>query len=328
MSAKKNNQQNILITGAGGFVGSHLAEAELKDGNKVVGVDLANDGKVKEFLDNEDFTYLQKDMLNKELMEYLVKDSDLVYHFGAIANVQTYCADPLRVLNTNIDSLKLMLELCHKHKKKIAFSSSSEVYGMNPKVPWSEDDQRVLGSTRNHRWCYSTSKSIGEHYCFAYAKDGLDTVIYRFFNFYGPKLDFLGKGRVITCFLEKFLNDRPVEVVEPGDQTRCFTYISDGIEAVKRAAHMDAANGQVFNIGTNDEISMLDLAQKMKDVGKFKNKIVMVKPSKIYGEGYEDIFRRIPNIDKQEKVLGYKPQVSLKEGLEKTINYFRDLKNA
>lgn len=317
---------NILITGAGGFVGSHLAEAELKDGNKVVGVDLASDGKVKELLNDKNFTYLQRSMLDKALMEDLVKDSDLVYHLGAIANVQTYCADPLRVLNTNIDSLKIALELCHKYNKKIAFSSSSEVYGMNLKVPWSEDDQRVLGPTRNHRWCYSTSKSIGEHYCFAYAKEGLDMVIYRFFNFYGPKLDFLGKGRVITCFLEKFLNGDPVQVVEPGDQTRCFTYISDGVEAIKIAAHSDKAKGQVFNIGTNDEISMIDLAKKIKEVGKFSSKIIMVKPESIYGEGYEDIFRRVPDITRQKNILGYTPKISLEQGLEKTIDYFKKQK--
>ena len=203
-------KEKIFITGGGGFVGSHLAESELKKGNQVVALDLANDEKVKHLLNNPDFEYISADMLNRELIEKYVKWADLIYHFGAIANVQIYCKDPVRVIETNIKSLQIVLELAYQYKKKIIFSSSSETYGKNPKVPWSEEDDRVLGSTNKHRWCYSTSKAMGEHYFFAYADKGLKMAICRFFNFYGPRLDFIGQCRVVTCFLEKFLNNKPV----------------------------------------------------------------------------------------------------------------------
>lgn len=313
----------ILITGCGGFVGSHLAEGELKKGNSVIGLDIANDEKVRHLYDYKDFKYKVGDILDEKLLRSLIIKSDLIYHFGAIANVQTYCADPLKVLEVNIQSTRLVLQLVYKYDKKVVFSSSSEVYGKNLKVPWSEDDDRILGSTKKHRWCYTGSKAIGEHYCFAYADKGLRVAICRFFNFYGPRLDFIGKGRVITCFLEKFLKNEPVMVVEPGDQTRCFTYITDGIDGIMRLAHKKVAEGEAFNIGNDHEVSMLELAQTMKKIGNFKSEIIMVPANKIYGSGYEDIFRRVPNINKAEKLLGFKPKVSLETGLKKTIDWFK-----
>lgn len=318
----------IFITGCGGFVGSHLAEAELKNGNSVIGLDIANDEKVRHLYDYRNFKYKVGEMLDEELLEPLIKKSELIYHFGAIANVQTYCADPLKVLEVNIQSTRLVLKLAHKYDKKVVFSSSSEIYGKNLKVPWSEDDDRILGSTEKHRWCYTGSKAIGEHYCFAYAEKGLRVAICRFFNFYGPRLDFIGKGRVITCFLEKFLNNEPVMVVEPGDQTRCFTYISDGIDGILKLAHKKEAVGNAFNIGIDHEVSMLDLAKLMKKIGNFKSEIIMVPATKIYGAGYEDIFRRVPDISKARKILGFKPKVSLEVGLKKTIEWFKRLNDS
>ncbi len=312
-----------LITGCGGFVGNHLAEGELKKGNSVMGLDIASDDKVKHLYDYKGFDYKQGDILDEKLLTTLIKKSDLIYHFGAIANVQTYCYDPLKVLEVNIQSIRMVLALAYKYKKKVVFSSSSEVYGKNLKVPWSEDDDRIIGSTKRHRWCYTGTKAIGEHYCFAYAEKGLKVAICRFFNFYGPRLDFIGKGRVITCFLEKFLKDEPVLVVEPGDQTRCFTYISDGIDGIMRLAHKKEAEGEAFNIGTDHEVTMLELAQAMKKIGNFKSEIIMVPAKKIYGSGYEDIFRRVPNINKAKKMLGFKPKVSFEAGLKKTIDWFK-----
>jgi len=315
----------ILITGGGGFVGSHLAEAELKAGNDVVAIDTAEPDKVKHILGNKRFTYIQKSMLDMDLMEEEVKKCDLMYHFGAIANVQNYVKDPVEVLDVNIKSFQIAIELSYKHKKKFVFSSSSELYGKNLKVPWAEDEDRVLGSTTQHRWCYSTTKSVAEHYCFGYAKKGLKMSICRFFNFYGPRLDFLGKGRVMTCFLEKFLKNEPVTVVEPGDQTRCFTYISDGIDGIMKVAHMPEAEGKAFNIGTNKETSMIELAKLMKKVGNFTSEIIMVPAEKIYGKGYEDIFRRVPDITRAKKILEWEPKVSLGEGLKLTIEHFKGI---
>lgn len=317
---------NILITGGAGFVGSHTAEAELDRGNSVIAMDIAPLDKVSHLMDNKNFKYIQGDVLSKDFMEPLIKKSDIVYHFAAIANVQTYCEHPLKVLNVNIDSLKVVAELCLKYEKKLVFSSSSEVYGKNLKVPWSEGDDRVLGPTTKHRWSYSTSKAVGEHYCFAYKELGLKMVICRFFNFYGRRLDFLGIGRVMPIFLGQFLSNKPVTVVEPGDQTRCFTYISDGIDGVLKAAHTKEAEGHIFNLGTNEEISIIDLAKKMKKVGNFDSEIVIVPIEKVYEKGYDDIFRRIPDIGKAKKILNFSPKVSLDEGLKKTIDWYKQHK--
>jgi UDP-glucose 4-epimerase len=229
-------------------------------------------------------------------------------------------------MNINIEGLKLVLDTAFKYNKKVIFSSTSEIYGKNLKVPWSEDDDRVLGPTSKQRWCYSSSKAVGEHMCFAYRDLGLKVAICRFFNFYGPKLDFLGRGRVLPVFLGQFLKNEPVTVVEPGDQTRCFTYISDGVDGILKVAHAKEAEGQVFNIGTEEETSVLELAKKIKSIGNFSSEIVMVPAEEIYGKGYEDIFRRVPNISKARKVLSWEPKVSIDDGLRKTIRWYKDNK--
>lgn len=314
----------ILITGGGGFVGSHVAEAELNNGNHVVSIDIAPSSKVSHLLKHKNFTYVQEGILNRELIESLIKNCDIIYHFAAIANVQTYVKNPLQVMNLNIDGLRLILEIALKHDKKVVFSSTSEIYGKNLKVPWSEDDDRVLGPTSKHRWCYSSSKAVGEHICFAYKELGLRMSICRFFNFYGPRLDFLGKGRVISAFLGQFLNNEPVTVVEPGDQTRSFTYITDGVDGILKTAHLKQAEGLVFNIGTDEEISILELAKTIKRLGKFSSEIIMLPAHKVYGEGYEDIFRRVPDITRAKTLLGWKPKVQLEEGLKITIDYYKN----
>lgn len=313
----------ILVTGGGGFVGSHVVEAELESGNEVTAIDIASPSKLSHLEDRNGFNYVKADILAKDVLKPLIEDSDLIYHFAAIANVQTYVEDPLKVMSINIDGLRLVLDIAFRNNKKVVFSSTSEIYGKNLKVPWSEDDDRVLGPTSKQRWCYSSSKAIGEHMCFAYIDLGLRVAICRFFNFYGPKLDFLGRGRVLPVFLGQFLKNEPVTVVEPGDQTRCFTYISDGIDGILKVAHTEEAEGHVFNIGTNEEISVLELAKKIKIIGKFSSEIVMVPAEQIYGKGYEDIFRRVPDISKAKRMLGWEPKIGLDEGLKKTIEWYK-----
>jgi len=311
---------NILITGCGGFVGSYLAEVELKRGNTVVGVDIADTVKINHLLNNDNFTYCKHSVLEKPLMKSLIKKCDLLYHFAAIADPVIYCKNPMKVLEVDLEATQLMIKLAYKYEKKIVFSSTSEVFGKNPRVPWNEDSDRVLGSTRMNRWSYSTSKAIGEHYCRAYAMEGLKYTILRFFNFYGPRLDFIGTGRVMTCFLDSFFKGKDIEVVEPGDQTRCFTYIDDGIEGILKASEVDNDD---FNLGSTHEISIFELAKLMKKVGNFKSDIVFIPAEKKYGEGYDDIPRRVPDCSKAERVLGWKPTISLEEGLEKTIKYYK-----
>ena len=315
--------KRIVITGAGGFVGSYVVAAELAAGNYVVGIDVAPPDKVREFLSHKDFVYVQEDILKEGVLDTFVKGADILYHFAAIADPSVYCDDPLRVLQVDLEGSQLAIRLAYEYNVKLIFSSTSEIYGKNLSVPWHELDDRVLGPTNKARWSYSTAKAAGEHYCFAYGKRGLTFVILRFFNFYGPKLDFVGGGRVITCFLEKFFSGKPVEVVEPGSQTRCFTYIKDGAEAVYLSAHTEEAEGTIINIGTTEEVSILDLAQLMREVGGFQSQIRYVKPESRFGADYDDIMRRVPDADRAHSLLNWTPTTSLAEGLRETIAYYR-----
>jgi UDP-glucose 4-epimerase len=181
----------------------------------------------------------------------------------------------------------------------------------------------VLGSTRIDRWCYSTSKAIGEHFCFAYAKMGLKTTVVRYFNVYGPRLDAIDVGRVITIFLGQALRGEPVTVIGDGMQTRCFTYITDAIAATMQAGLREEAVGEIFNIGSDREYSIRELAQRLIDIAGSKSTIRYVAQQEVYGSSYEDIPRRIPTVEKMHRLLGVRADVSLDEGLRNTIEYFR-----
>src|ERR1700758_1761192 len=239
----------ILITGGAGFLGSHLADAFIARGDEVFVLDTGSIAKVRHLLNEPRFHYIHDTIFNLELIDTLVARVDLVYHLAAVVGVEHYVGDPYQVLNVNVNGTQAVLKLAFKHQKRVVFSSTSEVYGRNPKIPWSEDDDRVLGSTRIDRWCYSTSKAIGEHFCFAYAKMGLKTTIVRYFNVYGPRLDAIDVGRVITIFIGQALRNEPVTVIGDGSQTRCFTYVTDAIAATVQAGLKEEAVGEVFNIG-------------------------------------------------------------------------------
>jgi UDP-glucose 4-epimerase len=312
----------VLITGAGGFVGSHLVKAELARGSEVVGIDIAPSDKVKEFLDNPNFEYVQKDITDISVLDYYISRTEIMYHLAAIADPKLYCTNPSLVLEIDLEVTQKVVKLCQMNDVKLIFSSTSEVYGKNPMVPWKECADRVLGPAATSRWCYSTSKAVGEHYCHAYGMKGLKFVILRFFNFYGPRLDSLGSGRVMTCFLDKFIKGEPVEVVAPGDQTRCFTYIDDGIAGILASAYSLRGCQETFNIGTSDEISMLNLAKEMKRIGNFDSEIKIIPAYQKYGEGYEDIFRRVPDTSNARRLLHWEPKVSLEDGIRKTIHSY------
>jgi len=313
-------KKKILILGGGGFIGSHLAERELLAGHEVCCVDTAPPDKVAH-LYGKSFSYMQTD-INDGVLGTVVSGSDVVYHLAAIADPAVYCEDPVKVLTVDMEMTQEIVKMCHKLEKKLVFASTSEIYGKNPSVPWDEDADRVLGPTYTPRWVYATAKAMGEHYCYAYGKIGLRFVILRFFNFYGPRLDFLGHGRVIPCFLEKFLRGDDVEVVRPGTQTRCLTYIKDGVEGMTEAAHNESVEGNAFNLGTQDEISIFDLAVLMKEIGGFTSKIKLINAKDKYGEGYEDIPRRAPISTKAYTSLNWNPTTALRHGLIKTIEYY------
>jgi UDP-glucose 4-epimerase len=312
----------ILITGGAGFLGSHLADAFLKEGNEVFILDTGSDFKIRHQLDNPTFHYIQDTIFNHEMLEALIFKCDLIYHMAAVVGVEHYVADPYAVLNVNINGTQNVLRFAHKYNKKVVFTSTSEVYGRNPKVPWDEDDDRVLGSTRIDRWCYSTSKGVGEHFCHAYRKIGLPVVIVRYFNVYGPRLDAIDVGRVLTIFIGQLLRHEPLTVIGDGSQTRCFTYIDDAIRATVAAGVKPEAVGGIFNIGTDEETTIRELAELMIRISGAKSTVQFVTKESVYGKSYEDIQRRVPNVGRMNKILGVRAETPLEEGVRKTWEWF------
>ncbi|HVR87662.1 MAG TPA: NAD-dependent epimerase/dehydratase family protein [Planctomycetota bacterium] len=315
----------VLITGGGGFIGSHLAEAHLKRGDEVWSVDTGMNLKVRHLLENKKFHYVKASVLDDAAMEAFVIRADLVYHHAAVVGVEHYVDDPFNVLNVNILGTLNLLRLAHRHGKRLVFASTSEVYGRNPKVPWKEEDDRVLGATTMDRWCYSTSKAAGEHYAWAFLRMGLEVSVVRYFNVFGPRLDKIDVGRVITIFMGQILRNEPLTIIGDGKQTRCFTYIDDAVRGTMAAGLKKEAIGGVFNIGDDRETTILELAQtmlKIADKDPEKN-LKYVKQEEIYGSRYEDIPRRVPDITKMREVLGVKAQTPLREGLKATVDWFR-----
>lgn len=313
----------ILITGGAGFLGSHLTDAFLARGDDVTILDVIGDLKVRHHLDNPRFRYVRDSVLDADILDGLVVRSDLVYHLAAVVGVEHYVGDPYEVLNVNINGTQAVLKAAYRHNRKVILASTSEVYGRNPRIPFSEDDDRVLGSTRCDRWCYSTSKAAAEHFCFAYHRLGLPVVVLRYFNVYGPRLDKLDVGRVVTIFMGQVLRGEPVTVVGDGKQTRCFTYVDDAIRATVAAGIDARAVGQIFNVGSDQEVSILELAQTMIRVAGSPSEIRFVTQEAIYGDSYEDVPRRVPSLRRMHEILGVRAETPLQEGLRRTIDWFQ-----
>ena len=227
------------------------------------------------------------------------------------------------MLNVNVNGTQNVLKAAFKYGRKVVFSSTSEVYGRNPNLPWAEDDDRVVGSTRIDRWCYSTSKAVGEHFCFAYHRLGLPVTILRYFNIFGPRLDKLDAGRIITIFMGQLLRNEPLTVIGDGTQTRCFTYVSDAVKATANAGLQDNTNGEIYNIGTDVETSILDLARAMIEISGSSSEIRFVAQEDVYGDSYEDIGRRVPDATRMKEILGVRDLSRLEDGLRRTIDWFR-----
>ncbi len=314
----------VLITGGAGFLGSHLTDGFIERGDEVFVLDTGSIAKVRHLLDHPRFHYVHDSVFNLELIDSLTGKVDLIYHLAAVVGVEHYVGDPYETLNVNVNGTQNILKAAYKYNKRLVFSSTSEVYGRNPKVPWKEDDDRVLGATTVDRWCYSTSKAVGEHFCFAYHKLGLPVTVVRYFNIYGPRLDKLDVGRLFTIFMGQLLRGADLTVVGDGQQTRSFTYVTDAIAATMEAGLKPEADGQAINIGSDVETSVLEFAQMMLELfGSNRSKIKFVRQEEVYGNSYEDIPRRVPDNTKMRTLLGCTPKVSLRDGLARTIEWFR-----
>jgi UDP-glucose 4-epimerase len=312
----------FLITGGAGFLGSHLTDALLQRGEVVTILDVASDLKVRRHLGHPRFRHVRDSVLNGQILEELVSWCDVVYHLAAVVGVEHYVGDPYEVLNVNINGTQNVLTAAFKARKKVVFGSTSEIYGKSATVPFTEDGERVLGSTKIDRWCYSTSKAVGEHFCFAFQKLGLPVVVLRYFNVYGPRLDRIDAGRVMAIFLGQLMRGAPLSVIGDGMQTRCFTYVDDAIRATVAAGLKKEAVGQIINIGSEEEVTINELAEKMIRLSGLPSSVTFVPEAEAYGASYEDIRRRVPDIQRMRFILGVSPTVRLEEGLQRTIDWF------
>ena len=313
----------VLITGGAGFLGSHLSEAFLARGDEVIALDRDAQAKVRHLLGHRRFRLVVDSVMNPEILDALAAEADLIYHLAGVVGVEHYVADPYDVLSVNVNGTQNLLRAAYKHGRRVVFSSTSEVYGRNPAVPWSEDADRVLGPTTIDRWCYATSKAAAEHFCLAYRRLGLPITVLRFFNVYGPRLDRLDVGRVIAILLGQLLRGEPLTVIGDGSQTRCFTWIDDAIRATVAAGVVSAAEGQVINVGTDQETSIRALAELMIRIGGGPSTIRFVPQASVYGDSYEDVPRRVPDVRRMKTILGVEATTALADGLARTIAWFR-----
>jgi UDP-glucose 4-epimerase len=299
-----------LITGGAGFIGSHLSDALVARGDSVIVVDNLSTGK-NEVIPSVEF--VQGSIFDEKLMDSLVSKVDHVLHLAAAVGVFNIVNKPLDSLMTNIKGTEIMLELCDKYKKPILITSTSEVYGKNNTVPLNEESDRVLGSPLKSRWSYSEAKAIDESMAYFYHQEkGLEVRLIRLFNTVGPRQ--VGHyGMVVPRFVSAAVNGTELSVYGNGEQIRCFCHVSDAVRALLLVMDSDKAIGEVFNVGNNQQISIMDLAKKVISVTGSSSSIEMVAYEKAYPAGFEDMERRVPDISKIERVLGWKPQIGLEQ---------------
>jgi len=314
-----------LITGGAGFVGSHLAEALLGDGHQVMVLDDLSTGSIENIehlKPNERFSY-SIDSVFEPITAELIDRADTVFHLAAAVGVRLIVESPVNTIETNVHGTERVLALASKKKKKVVLASTSEVYGKSEAVPFREDHDLVMGPTYKGRWSYACSKAIDEFLALAYYKEkGLPVVIVRLFNTVGPRQT--GRyGMVIPNFVRQALKGEPITVFGDGTQSRCFTYVGDVVGALARLAGNDAAVGRVFNVGNDrHEISILDLARKIKEKTGSKSPIELVPYDEAYEEGFEDMPRRVPDLSRIREAIGYTPKVDLDEILDLVIAHF------
>lgn len=314
----------VLITGGAGFIGSHLAEAYLQRGDDVLVIDDLSTGtieNIRHLKNNPRFHYTIDSVHNQPVTAELVDQSDAIFHLAAAVGVKLIVESPVRTIETNVRGTEVVLELANKKKKKVMIASTSEVYGLSADIPFREDGNLVMGATTKGRWSYACSKAIDEFLALAYWREKkLPTTIVRLFNTVGPRQT--GRyGMVIPTFVKQALAGRPITVYGDGKQTRCFGYVGDVVGALIKLMDHAGAVGQVFNIGSTEEISIIHLAEKVKALTSSDSEIVFIPYDEAYEEGFEDMPRRIPDISKIKQLVGFQPQMRLDGILESVINF-------
>jgi UDP-glucose 4-epimerase len=315
-----------LITGGAGFLGSHLAEALIARGDTVYLLDNLSTGSIEniEHLKGDRrFHYAIDSVMNEPITAELIDRVDVVFHLAAAVGVRLIVESPVNTIETNVHGTEMVLKLANKKKKKVLVASTSEVYGKSEDVPFHEEADLVMGPTSKGRWSYACSKAIDEFLALAYHKEKhLPVVIVRLFNTVGPRQT--GRyGMVIPNFVKQALLGHPITVYGDGEQSRCFTYVTDVVGALMKLADHEGAVGQVFNIGNDrEEVTISDLAHRVKERTKSHSEIVTIPYDEAYESGFEDMPRRVPDLSKVRALIGYEPRVHLDEILDRVIAYF------
>jgi UDP-glucose 4-epimerase len=315
---------NVLITGGAGFIGSHLTEHLLARGDEVRIIDDLSTGSaenIRHLKAVPGFKSVVDTITNHRLMTELVEEADIIYHLAAAVGVRLIVESPTRAMETNIRGTEVILELAARKKRRVLITSTSEVYGKRNHIPFREEDDLVLGPPEKGRWSYACSKLIDEFLAIAYWKEKrLPTVIARLFNVVGPRQT--GRyGMVIPSLVKQALRGDDMTVYGDGSQSRCFTHVNDAVPALIALAESTEANGEVYNIGSDEEISILELARKIKEITASESRIVLIPYEKAYKDGFEDMMRRVPDLTKIGKTVGYRPSNNLGEILLSTIKY-------
>lgn len=316
----------VLVTGGAGYVGSHLADELLARGHQVVVLDDFSLGKrenIQHNLSHPSFRLVEGSITEPETVARVMDGCQLVYHLAAWVGIKYIVDDPLRGILTNVVGTEVVLKEAYRQRVKVLFASTSEVYGRSQAIPFREDGERVLGPTSVARWSYSTAKALDEHLALAYAGRGLPVAIIRYFNSYGPRLDPVGYGSVVAKFITQALTRQPLSVHGDGKQSRSFTFVDDTVEGTILAATTPEAEGQVFNLGCDREVTILELARMIKAMTGSSSPIVHIAYNDFFGPNFEDIPRRVPDVEKARRVLGFEAKVPLEDGLRVTIAWMR-----
>jgi len=315
----------ILITGGAGFIGSHLSDAYVARGDEVFVIDDLSTGSfqnIAHLKGHQLFNYTIDSVHNQPVVAELIDQCDVVFHLAAAVGVKLIVESPVRTIETNVRGTEVVLAQANKKKKKVLVASTSEVYGLSTEVPFREDGNLVMGATTKGRWSYACSKAIDEFLALAYWREKkLPTTVVRLFNTVGPRQT--GQyGMVIPTFVRQALAGRPLTVYGDGSQTRCFGYVKDVVGALVALMDSDKSVGEVFNIGSNEEVSIMQLAERVKALTKSESEIVTVPYSEAYEEGFEDMPRRVPDTTKVNRLTGFRPTVTLDQILESVIEYY------
>lgn len=314
----------FLVTGGAGFIGSHLSERLLSLNHEVSCVDDLSTGNVDNiagFRNHPRYSFHLDSIFNERLMNELVDRADVIVHFAAAVGVKRIVEFPVQTIETNVAGSEIVLNLAARRSKRTLIASTSEVYGKSTKFPFAEDDDLVLGSTYNSRWGYACSKAIDEFLTLAYHREkGLPATILRFFNTVGPRQT--GQyGMVVPSFVKQALQGEPVTVYGSGEQTRCFGHVHDIVEGLIRVIKSEETIGEIFNLGSTEEVSINELARRIIKASGSQSKIVHIPYSDAYAPGFEDMFRRVPDISKAHRTFGFTPKHTLDEIISDVIEH-------